>query len=165
MKKGFTLLELLIASLLLSMLVTILTQLFSQSSIAWRTGEAGVAELDNMRSDISAIQRDADNAILVKDRNGNLQTRRLTGIWDKDNPGQLNRRGFEETTRWEFQSFPQNAANLSQCSPRQQWSKIKVSGKGAGGEKIVNYLVGVTSAGPDGQFGTWDDITSWPTDE
>ena len=45
MKKGFTILELLVASLLLGMLMTILTMIFNQSSIAWRTGVAGVADL------------------------------------------------------------------------------------------------------------------------
>lgn len=158
MKKGFTLLELLVASLLLSMLVTILTQLFTQSSIAWRTGESGVAELDKMRSDISSLQRDADNAILVKGASGK-QTRRLCGIWDKET-GELNRRGYEETTRWECSSFPRTAAE----NPS-QWVNLRVSGQGSGGTEVKNYLVGVTSAGPDGEFGTWDDITSWPTDE
>ena len=40
MKKGFTILELLVASLLLGMLMTILTMIFNQSSIAWRTRSA-----------------------------------------------------------------------------------------------------------------------------
>lgn len=154
MKKGFTLLELLVASLLLSMLVTILTQLFSQSSIAWRTGEAGVAELDQMRADISAIQRDADNAILLEN-----QTRRLTGVWDKET-GRLSERGYQRSTKWEYASFPSTAANNPSS-----WMDITVSRQGSGGNKVKNYLVGVTSAGPDGEFGTWDDITSWPTDE
>lgn len=156
MKKGFTLLELLVASLLLSMLVTILTQLFSQSSIAWRAGEEGVAELDQMRAEISAIQRDADNAILV-----NGQTRRLCSVWDKST-GRLSDRGYQKTTQWEYQNFPSNAADPSSAS---SWMGITVSRQGSGGSKVKNYLVGVTSAGPDGEFGTWDDITSWPTDE
>ena len=50
MKKGFTILELLVASLLLGMLMTILTMIFNQSSIAWRTGVAGVADLDDVRA-------------------------------------------------------------------------------------------------------------------
>lgn len=154
MKKGFTLLELLIASLLLSMLVTILTQLFSQSSIAWRTGESGIVELDQKRADISALQRDADNAIMR-----NNEPRRLCGIWDKESGG-LMKRGFLENTKWESSRFSSDMVK----SP-QRWAGITVSQQGSGGEKIKNYLVGVTSAGPDGVFDTWDDITSWPTDE
>ena len=49
MKKGFTILELLVASLLLGMLVTILTMIFNQSSIAWRTGTAVVEDLGDVR--------------------------------------------------------------------------------------------------------------------
>lgn len=162
MKKGFTLLELLIASLLLSMLVTILTQLFSQSSIAWRTGEAGVAELDQMRADISAIQRDADNAVFVTSKSG-AKTRRLEGVWVRDSSGneKLNdKRGYLENPAWESQSFPSDpAANPLDIK------QIKVSNQGSGVKKVKHYLVGVTSAGPDGKFDTWDDITSWPTDE
>lgn len=154
MKKGFTLLELLIASLLLSMLVTILTQLFSQSSIAWRTGEAGVAELDQMRADISAIQRDAENAIPL-----NGETRRLCGVWDRET-GRLSKRGYQESTKWEFPQF----SSVDAKDPS-TWKKFKVSNQGSGGQKAKNYVVGVTSAGPDGDFDTWDDITSWPTDE
>ena len=47
-RNGFTLVEVLVASLLLGMLVVILTMVFNQSSIAWRTGKASVAEMDGM---------------------------------------------------------------------------------------------------------------------
>ena len=61
MRRGFTILELLVASLLLGMLVTILTMIFNQSSIAWRTGIAGVADLDDVRENMSALREEADN--------------------------------------------------------------------------------------------------------
>ena len=48
-REGFTLVEVLVASLLLGMLVTILTMVFNQSSIAWRTGKASVSVIDKMR--------------------------------------------------------------------------------------------------------------------
>ena len=44
-RNGFTLLEVLVASVLMGMLVTILTVIFNQSAIAWRTGKAGVADM------------------------------------------------------------------------------------------------------------------------
>ena len=56
MKRGFTILELLVASLLLGMLVTILTMIFNQSSIAWRTGVAGVADLDDARANMAELR-------------------------------------------------------------------------------------------------------------
>lgn len=145
MKKGFTLLELLVASLLLSMLLTILTQLFTQSSIAWRTGEAGVTELDQMRKEISAIQRDADNAIKV---NGALHS--LCSVWNKN--GGLSTRGYDDTWESGKQSLFNNPSS---------WVKIPVTKESNGSNGRKNYLIGVTSAGPDGKFDTWDDITSW----
>ena len=54
MRRGFTLLELMVASLLLSMLVTVLTMVFNSASIAWRTGTAGVAELKDVRTELAA---------------------------------------------------------------------------------------------------------------
>ena len=62
-RRGFTLIEVLVASLLLSMLVVILTMVFNQSSIAWRTGKANVAEMDEMRRRLSQIQRQADDVL------------------------------------------------------------------------------------------------------
>ena len=55
MRKGFTLLEVMVASLLLAMLVTILTMIFNQSSIAWTTGTASVAGLGDVRRDMSKV--------------------------------------------------------------------------------------------------------------
>ena len=77
MRKGFTILELLVASLLLGMLVTIMTQIFSQSSIAWSTGTAGVVELDDARRDMAALQVKADALI---DRNGRSIKSVFTGL-------------------------------------------------------------------------------------
>lgn len=62
MRKGFTLIELIVASLLLGMLVTVLTMIFNQSSIAWRTGVASVADLDDVRDNIAEVRDEADNA-------------------------------------------------------------------------------------------------------
>ena len=79
MKKGFTIIELLVASLLLGMLTTILTMVFNQSSIAWRTGTAGVADLDDVRDNMAELREEADNAFLW-----NGEVRRITGLWDRD---------------------------------------------------------------------------------
>ena len=61
MKRGFTILELLVASLLLGMLVTVLTMIFNQSSIAWRTGVAGLMDMDEVRDNIAAVRDEADS--------------------------------------------------------------------------------------------------------
>ena len=62
-RTGFTVLELLVASLLLAMLVTVLTMIFNQSSIAWRTGVAGVVELNTVRSTMGAYHDMQDDAL------------------------------------------------------------------------------------------------------
>ena len=66
LKSGFTVLELLVASLLLSMLVTILTMIFNQSSIAWRTGTAIVEELGDVREKIAVCREEADDLYVWK---------------------------------------------------------------------------------------------------
>lgn len=63
MRKGFTVLELLAASLLLSMLVTILTMVFNQSSVAWRTGVAGVVRLGQTREQLGTLHDVEDDAL------------------------------------------------------------------------------------------------------
>ena len=63
MRKAFTVLELLVASLLLSMLVTILTMIFNQSSIAWTTCLASEGQLSGVRVKLSAIHDVADDAL------------------------------------------------------------------------------------------------------
>ena len=76
MKRGFTVLELLVASLLLGMLVTILTMVFNQSSIAWRTGVAGMLDMDEVRDNIAEVRDDADSLYVW-----NRQMCRTVSIW------------------------------------------------------------------------------------
>ena len=64
MKRGFTIIEMLVASLLLGMLVSILTMMFSQSSISWRTGSATIADLDEVRGNIGALKEESDNVYI-----------------------------------------------------------------------------------------------------
>ena len=77
MRRGFTLLELLVASLLLGMLTTVLTMIINQSAIAWRTGTASVADLDGVRDNIAELREEADNAFVWDD-----EIRRIVGLWD-----------------------------------------------------------------------------------
>ncbi len=160
MRKGFTILELLVASLLLGMLVTILTQVFSQSSIAWSTGTAGVVELDAARRDMAALQVRAD-ALL--DRNGRSVRSVFTGL-----DGQLAQRAYAESGSIDEGASSSVAGSLTVDDPS-SWSGISVGGATSASASGVitdgkGYAVGVRSAGPDRQFGTWDDITTWPSD-
>ncbi len=62
-RRGFTVLELLVASLLLSMLVTILTMIFNQSSVAWTTCLASEGELSGVRVKLSAFHDVQDDLL------------------------------------------------------------------------------------------------------
>lgn len=156
MRKGFTLIELLVASLLLGLLVSILTTVFSQSSIAWSTGVAGVVDLDDTRRDMAELQVSAD-ALL--DKSG-LSVRSVFEGMDSKLNSDL--RGYSLTRIG-------NAGSGVDIRNPSTWSNISVggaqseSGKGAVGRGRA-YVVGVTSAGPDGRFDTWDDITTWPAE-
>ena len=64
-RSGFTLLEVLVASMLMGMLVTILTMIFNQSAIAWRTGKAGVANMTETERQLSRLHALADNVLPI----------------------------------------------------------------------------------------------------
>jgi prepilin-type N-terminal cleavage/methylation domain-containing protein len=168
MRRGFTILELLVASLLLGMLVTILTMIFNQSSIAWRTGMAGVADLDQVRDNIAEIREEADN-IFVHGQS----VYRLTGLWDKD--GNLRERTCNQKLLFGSQNARMGApasdttgentiiyrSHFESSFQRGTIESVAV-GSGNGGRNVKTYTVGVTSWGPDGKENTYDDITTWP---
>lgn len=155
MRKGFTILELLVASLLLGMLVTILTMLFNQSSIAWRTGTAGVAQMDEVRDNIAEIREEADNLIV----SGN-QVGRITSLWLPD--GSLRERavGIKGDEEDESDTIVM-LTGINENTTQSQMATISM-GQGQSGSSFKTYTVGVTSKGPDGLIETYDDITSWP---
>lgn len=148
-EKGFTLLEVLVASLLLGMLVTILTMVFNQSSIAWRTGTAGVADLDNKRQNIATWHTEADAAL---PRVYGTQKYRIASAWDSD--GQIVKRSVRPV---DSQNLP---GGLNFDRP-DTWQNIGVTGSGKS-SRFSSFVVGVTSAGPDCKFKSGDDITTWP---
>ncbi len=164
MRRGFTILELLVASLLLGMLTTILTMIFNQSSIAWRTGTAMVADLDHVRDTIAEVRDEADNAFLW---NGTVY--RHVSLWKKD--GGLNDRACNadgsavataDNGRWQAVILRTLLSN-----PSDAWSSGQntyLVGQGDQGGSGETYIVNVMSAGPDREFGTWDDIWSFPDD-
>lgn len=167
MKRGFTILELLVASLLLGLLVTILTMVFNQSSIAWRIGVAGVNDLDNVRDNIAELREEADNAFLAS-VGGNGEVFRHVGLWDSH--GELRDRACDAPNS--------DAANngLRASMLRTEFGTVSASTKmrelikpislstGENKGRSHYYSVNVMSAGPDKVFDTWDDIWSWPDD-
>ena len=151
MKKGFTLLEVLVASLLLGMLVTILTMVFNQSSVAWRTGTAGVADLDQQRQQIAMWHSEADAAIPHADPSHVEEKYRVVSPWDLN--GGLRSRTVEKADS--SVGFDFNKPN--------DWQNKDVA-DGSQSSRLRSFVVGVTSDGPDMKPNTGDDITTWPKD-
>lgn len=172
-KGGFTLLEVLVASMLLAMLITILTMVFNSSSIAWTMGKAGVADMENVRDNLSAADRLADNAVPGVEPS-RLQTwGLLVGPWKSD--GTLRQRAIEKmsddsaaNTAWGRLTFDLKSVNAE--SGVGKWARA--TGKGLWAQfqpgsitvssRAKAHIVGVWSYGPDGQPNTGDDISTWP---
>jgi prepilin-type N-terminal cleavage/methylation domain-containing protein len=167
MKKGFTIIELLVASLLLGMLVSVLTMLFNQSSIAWRTGVATIVDMDVIRDEIASIREEADNLILAPETSKKMFM--FVSPWDES--GNLRRRAVNvgEMGGDNAQLYSQSSMFLFSQASYLRGNSVNADDLGlinCGGSdsarKSYGYTVGVTSAGPDREFGTYDDITSWP---
>ena len=155
MRKGFTILELLVASLLLGMIVTILTQIFNQSSIAWRTGVAGVADLDQVRDNIAEVREEADNIFIH-----GTKAYRITGLWDRN--GDLRARACNFGSADTADRIIMLDSSLINGDTRGEDMAAVNVGSGSGGKSLKTYTVGVTSWGPDKEENTYDDITTWP---
>jgi len=159
-RAAFTLLEVLVASVLMGMLVTILTMIFNQSAIAWRTGKAGVADMSETERKLSRIHAYADSVLPYT---GGGENYCIVSPWDDmttDNSTTLNTRGIRKASglHKNFQSI-----NGSFCNDTADYGRWKQPGLGKpdmnGGRAFV---VGVRSAGPDRQMETDDDISTWP---
>lgn len=159
MKRGFTILELLVASLLLGMLVTILTSIFNQSSIAWRTGTAGVADLDDVRDNMAEIREEADNVFIW-----NQKVQSLTGLWDEN--GQLNKRACDAGAATERDIArvlaKQSGLTKKDATPWATSQNMISVGKQGSASSMKTYTVNVKCAGPNREFDDWDDIWSFP---
>ena len=154
MRKGFTLLEVMVASLLLAMLVTILTMIFNQSSIAWTTGTASVAGLGDVRRDMVVVGQQADNLL---EADGDLAGLQVVTIWDPNGNG--------VRTDTEGRAVDRKGLSGKSNAMREPYQSESISVGSASTDGKDSYIVGVTSWGPDRQTGgdhTWDDITTMP---
>jgi len=157
MRNGFTLIEVLVASLLLGMMVTILTMVFNSSSIAWRTGTAGVAQLNDTRRQLGAFH-DVRDEILpgLGDRTAKGNSRSLTyrtvSLWQKNSDNLRTDRAYANV---QWSGAPQ--FTMGDAAAGKQYT---VEGGRTQGGSL--FTVGVRSAGPNREFGDEDDITTWP---
>ena len=172
MKRAFTLIEIMVATMLLAMLVTILTMIFNQSSIAWSTGVASVTALGDTRQQMSVCARESENVILSDAGDRVLGVTSVWDFWDGNNwtkpqSGQavMKREAFR-TLKGEdaFEQFFRNQ-NVASGDVKDPLVDKIVDITGGGSAKRDSYLVGVHSYGPDGKTGadnSWDDISTMP---
>ena len=162
--QGFTIIELLVASLLLGMLVTILTMIFNQSSIAWRIGVAATSNMDDVRDNIAALREEADNAFVY-----NNEIYRTVGLWKNDGSGLRDRAvGVQGSTVFSEigaeAKFLKNQAN-SFVLQRKPWNNNGMIGvDGADKRSNPNFTVNVMSKGPRNDENDWQAIYSQPDD-
>ena len=159
-RSGFTLIEILVASLLLGMLMTVLTMVFNSSAIAWRTGKASNAMMGKARRQLSYAQYLADNALPRVDTTDSSKTGRVLGAWDGE--GKLRDRAVEilpgtlpfDLPNWDSQE------TVGSSVP-QPWQMVRNIERLRTG-RSDSYVVGVHSWGPDGKQNTTDDINTMP---
>ena len=159
LKQGFTLLEVLVASVLMGMLVTILTMIFNQSAIAWRTGKAGVADMAEAERKLSSIHAFADSVLPFT--GGDRYC--VVSPWDdsvSDDSGRFNVRGLRKAAEL-HKKFEAVGGNFQgNDGGNGQWRQTGISAPEINGGK--SFIVGVRSAGPDRKWETEDDISTWP---
>ena len=169
MRRGFTILELLVASLILGMLTMILTMIFNQSSVAWRLGMSVVADLDDVRDNMAEIREEADNAFAWGG-----QVRRIVGPWKAD--GTLRKRACdapgsgvdqEDGGKWKATVLASKRNNLATRDARELWTStlntISV-GQTSAPDTYDTYTVNVMSGGPRNDVMDWQAIWSYPDD-
>lgn len=169
-ESGFTLLEVLVASMLLGMLITILTMVFNSSSIAWSTGKAGVAEMDATRNSLAAADVLADN-LLPGVEKGSPETWGVSvGPWKSDGSIRGNYRAVEKISNNAMANKIESNLTKPNVKRKGSWMydreqlwadvnglrEMRISGSAKG------YIVGVWSYGPDGLPDTYDDVSTWP---
>ena len=155
MRRGFTLIEMLVATLLLGVLVSMLMTLFTQSSIAWSAGTASVIDLGDARKGMTKYQEEAD-AIL--DADGHVVMPVIKGM-------KGNSLADRAVSRENSATYVKNL-----FTDPDKWTGISIGGASSAAAAVglgdgKTYVVGVTSWGPDGKANTWDDITTWPAEE
>lgn len=174
MKRGFTILELLVASLLLGMLVTVLTMIFNQSSVAWRTGLAGLMDMDLARDNIAVIRDEADGLYVWQNK-----LHRTVSVWDEKNATgdrpKLKERALAfydggqnyvaEYERAQFLGLYGQASQVRSIltADKPEVSRLEPFNVGMSqAEGKDNWIVNVKSAGPNGKLDDYDDIWSNP---
>ena len=167
MRRGFTILELLVAALLLGMLVTVLTMIFNQSSIAWRTGVAGLLDMDEVRDNVAAVRDEADSIYIW-----NNEIHRTLSIWKEGGTGvrpQLRKRAVDSPDNTDVEErakvqYLKGEGELKRDDLEPKDAVGPVDVRQSESEAGKNWIVNVKSCGPNGVLNDYDDIWSNPDD-
>ena len=171
MKRGFTIIEVLVASLLLGMLVSILTMMFNQSSIAWRTGVAGLMDMDEVRDNIAAVRDEADCLYIWNGKFYRTVSIWKEKSWNSREPFKNRAIGVDDISGQllEYEKMQDgylvnNGGLPNPVNDKLDISKIgQVSVKAAGSQTPNrNWIVNVQSSGPNRKYRDYDDIKSNP---
>ena len=158
-RNGFTLLEVLVASVLMGMLVTILTMIFNQSAIAWRTGKAGVADMTEAGRNLARIHAMADSVLPYTGGENYC----VVSPWNdsrSDSATKFNTRGIRRAGAMENGVAGISGSFYANDAGKGSWYRTGLGNPDMNGGRA--YIVGVRSAGPDRKWDTEDDISTWP---
>ena len=169
MRRGFTILELLVATLLLGVIVTILTMIFNQSSSSWRIGIASVSDMDDIRDNMAELREEADNAFALGAQVSGRSIYRVVGLWN-DN-GNLRDRACDapgsEVASEDSGKYRANLLNdyahLSADPVPRDLAPLNVGNVGDI-TTYRSYTVNVMSGGPANDLEDWQAIWSFPDD-
>ena len=165
------------------MLVTMLTMIFNQSSMAWNTGVASVTDLETVRKKIGASHDIADDVLPgigqtgvrdIGDSGREIKYRTVSLFKNWNGNGQL--QASDPSENCSGRAFDQinwgkeELTELTSYGNQDAWSGKKTDSFGSGikgqntGIGVGGYVVGVKSAGPDRKWNTDDDINTFPED-
>lgn len=146
-RPGFTLLEMLAASLLLGLMATLLLSLFNQGEMAWTVGKLKSSETDRRAQSLACLTRQGAETVFIK---GERQSAvRLLSAW--------NEQGDVRTSR----PFVRVESDL----PEVGRAVRQIALAATDGQSVERVEVIVTSAGADGQWGSEDDLTTAPMED
>jgi len=141
--------------------MTILTMIFSQSSIAWRTGEATVANTEYTIADVSYLRFQSDN---FYGWNGGAYY--IQSVFDENGDLWTEREGYVNNNVYQYGTLTIDVPSSGNTDAKDSFKRKTPRKPSRDGDKI-NYIVNVMSCGPDREEGTrYDNVYSVsPTDD
>ena len=149
MRRAFTLLELMVACLLLGMLVSALTMLFNTSAVAWRTGTAGVAEIATLAETAEGTDYDR----IVTPYTLKAETDKLVHLTGSETITGI--KNFSASPRVPTPGTTSNSTVV----PNTEWVKALISATLLAAHPVGSYYITEGTERPADLFGgTWEQV-------